>query len=468
MEHFKGRGAVLSLKDLLPNGLDVTGPDRPLPLTFRVDSRAVEPGDGFAAFQGESTDGHLYIESALARGASVVLAERGRVSEKLPAQWPQVTFIFGHRSETALAELARAYLVRLPDLKHVAAVTGSVGKTTTRSFLARIMSASQRTHAASGNYNTLIGCSVAVLSAPFDVQCLVLEMGANHPGEIAQMVSFFPPTAAAITEVAPAHLEGFGSVQGVLREKAGIFGGGRLKDAVLNADNPLLAELASQINTPVTTFGRDGSLSFEDDRLEWDEGFKVSARLCYSGDRVPVSVRLSGKHGLYPLCCALALAVRMGVPFRQAVREAVSFESLPGRGEVVRLQNGAFLIDESYNASPKSMTAAIQSLGEVQIRGRKFALLGSMGELGAGASAAHQQVMEVARGQGFDWWGAYGSDWQSGAKATDNLLTDWEEVRRAVAGLNLRSGDVLLVKGSHACGLERLVKELKGQEAGGR
>lgn len=452
-----------SMADAL--NLTLVGPDGTFPQTLRVDSRQVAPGEGFAAFEGAHVDGHDYIEQAIRQGAKLIVARRDRLAQGLTAKYRDVSFLLVEGpTDVALAQMAKTYLASLPALKSIAAITGSVGKTSTRSFLTQILSTRRCVHSSQGNYNTLIGCAVTALAAPLETQILVLEMGANHPGEIAQMVEYFPPSVACITEVAPAHLEGFGSLEGVLAAKCEILTSSQLRAAVINGDNERLAYRAPQMtDVPLVTVGEQGTLSFSHPRISWDEGYHTEATLSLVGVELPLHSRVSGEQNLYPLACAVAMALQLGMPFGDAVAAAATLGSLPGRGEVTALSSGAWLIDESYNASPKSMEASIHALCQVEVPGRKIVLLGDMYELGEGTTAAHRSIFEEAKNCGFDWLRLWGEGWEKLPEAQAFRLREWEELENKLRDLNLGKGDVMLIKGSHASGLGEVVAGLKGE-----
>lgn len=444
-------------------GLTLLGPDGVFPLEFKVDSRDVTVGCGFAAFHGANVDGHHYIETAIQHGAKVIVAQRDLLPQGLPGRYLEVSFFLTDEStDLALAKMAQAYLDSLPHLRSIAAVTGSVGKTSTRSFLAQILSEWRPVHSSEGNYNTLIGCAVTALRAPEETQILVLEMGANHQGEIAQMVEYFAPSVACITEVAPAHLEGFGSLEGVLRAKCEIFRSSALKAAVINGDNPLLIALAPQVtDVPLVTVGRSGTLSFSDSKLTWDKGYVLETEFSLVGHKMPFTARVSGVQNLYPLACAIAMALQLGMSFGDAVTAAKKCRSLEGRGEVCLLPGGGWLVDESYNASPKSMEAALSALNSVQIEGRKCVLLGAMGEMGESTESWHRDIFNTAKNMNFSWLRLWGKVWEKLPECQAYRLREWDEVLSKIRDLRLVDGDVMLVKGSNAENLSGLICRLK-------
>ena len=195
------------------------GPDVRLCRPWKSDSRDVGPGDAFVALRGEKTDGHLYVHNAMERGAKLLLVDISRVEELMldEPEFSGVSVIAVQDTATALPVIARDYLKRVSP--RLTGITGSVGKTTTRELTVSLLKTEKKVHSAIRSFNTVVGCSLTILAMAEDTEVLVLEFGTNHFGEIREMVSLFPPETAVITEVAPAHLEGFENIEGVLRAK---------------------------------------------------------------------------------------------------------------------------------------------------------------------------------------------------------------------------------------------------------
>ena len=218
------------------------GPDISITRQWRSDSREVVKGDAFAAIKGAKTDGHMYIRSVIEQGASLLLVDRDEIPKvsALQGEFENVTVIAVNDVKSALARIAQKYLDAVSP--YVIGITGSVGKTTVRELTVSVLKSRYKVHSAIRSFNTVLGCSLTILAMPADTEMLVLELGTNHFGEIAEMVALFPPQTAVITEVAPAHLEGFGSVEGVLNAKIEICGSKKLKEIIFNNDNVLLRE----------------------------------------------------------------------------------------------------------------------------------------------------------------------------------------------------------------------------------
>ncbi|MGI6076196.1 MAG: UDP-N-acetylmuramoyl-tripeptide--D-alanyl-D-alanine ligase [Pyramidobacter sp.] len=445
-------------------GILLKGPDRDVPLRIGVDSREVQPGEGFAALRGLHTDGHRFISDVLEKGASTVVCEAARYDEAWGEKFPSVTFILTpDRCEYGLAALGHALISALPSLRSVVAVTGSVGKTSTKNHVAALLEDHFKVHAAERNYNTLIGCAVTVLAAPMDTEILLLEMGANHPGEIAEMVRFFPPTLAAVTEVAPAHLESFKTLEGVLNAKSEIFASKALQCAVVNGDNGMLCRRVEALGLPrVVRFGRKGEVSFAGENVFWKKDhFEVRAILTgLDGLSFNVSLALAGVHQLYPLCCAVAVAGLLGLSSRVIAEDLPKCHSVAGRGELRRSESGAVVIDECYNASPAAVMASLHSMEAAGIPGRRFLVLGEMLELGESAPELHGKVFRKAL-EVSDNLFLFGAEWRNVQGAEEYCHETLESLIAAVDRQSPGEGDVILVKGSRSNHLERVVRALE-------
>ena len=445
-------------------GSELRGPDGTFSGRLLADSRLVRKGDVFVAVRGENTDGHAFIHDAIAHGASLIICENDR---DIPSSVPSVKVSDTYKALPAMAEKRLA----LQGKKlHVIAITGSVGKTTTRDYLVRCLKTSFRVHSAEHSYNTLIGCSMTILSLPEDAEVLVLEMGTNHPGEIAEMVRFFPPTISVITEVAPAHLEGFGSVEGVLEAKMEIAESPSLTSFFFNGDNPLLARAASRIPAGIARLSA-GTGEYDYRIISPDFSIeKVVPELSFSltipGDVIAVRARAFGKHAAYPLAFAVGISTFLGVPGKTAAAALEEAHSLEGRGLIRTLDSGACLIDDSYNANPASMSAVLRAAGEIR-KHRKFAVVGEMLELGERGDDFHINLLPLLRS--FDTVWLVGKTWErlapfAGHEEADLVL--WTGSLRMLGEhlvKVLAEGDTIVIKGSHGNRLDRLVEILCGE-----
>lgn len=448
-------------------GGNLCGPDAKLARTWRSDSREVATGDGFIAVKGAVTDGHLFIEQAIARGAKIVLADEREV-ERLNLMRPEfagISFICVSDTQRAFAVLAQEYLRRVDP--NVVAITGSVGKTTVRELTAAALKTRCRVHSAVRSFNTIIGCSMTILAMPEDTETLVLELGTNHFGEIKEMVELFPPETAVVTEVAPAHLEGFGSVEGVLRAKMEICGSRKLRTIIYNYDNGLLKDYMSYNFNNIKKIGV-GGLDGADVVLKsvkvslGEDGPKTSAIFNENGKIFSLSSSLFGAQHGYSMGLAYAAAELYGVSQEEAWAAFSSMQPIGGRGVCKKCAERGWVIDEAYNANPASMSAAVKNTREAanSLGVKKCAVLGGMRELGERSAEWHRTILSEL--EDFDSVLLLGREWaECGVMLHHNaaLCASLDElVSRAL--MDGADGRLILVKGSNSYGLSKVVAAL--------
>ena len=349
---------------------------------FCHDSRSCLDGNLFLALQGERVDGHAFLPQAVARGAAAALVTH--VGSEVMA-WLKVDDV-----RLALGRLAAAWLARLAT--PCVAITGSNGKTTVKELLAAILGRMGPVHATQGNLNNDLGVPYTLLAMEASARFGVIEMGANHAGEIAYLTDLVRPRVTVLNNAGPAHLEGFGSLEGVARAKGEIMGG--LVEggcAVLNRDDPffpLWRELAGEHD--VLSFG---SHARADVRLLVREPGRL--RIATPGGEVETAFRLTGEHNAKNALAACAGALAMGADLDALAGGLADFVGTPGRMQPVAGRGGAHLIDDSYNANPGSVEVAVKWLAAQP--GRRLLVLGDMAELGADGAELHRQVGEWAR-----------------------------------------------------------------------
>lgn len=437
------------------------GPDGAIPRRFLADSRLVASGDAFVAFRGETRDGHDYIGDAVRRGASLILCED---DSAVP---DSVASIRLKDCRHDIPRLASTLLARREGLE-IVAITGSVGKTTTKEVLRRCLATSFNVHGAEQSYNTLLGCSLTVLGMPDETDVLVLEMGANHSGEIKELVRRFPPTIAVITEVVPSHLEGFASLQGVLEAKWEITGSPCLKALFYNGDNSLLEERRKNLPPDIQSFAvgsERGDFMIRSPEFFLERGApRLLFDLRYPGGTCFVSSRFFGKHAAYAIGFALAVGFYLGGSRDRILAELEGMSPLKGRGRVLPLPSGAILVDDAYNANPSSLRASLGETARIPAK-RRFAVIGEMLELGDSTREHHLGILPLLDAYDRVW--LYGKVWE---QIEPNLLpghaTTFKDVHALQEALQSELGekDVLLVKGSHGNRLDRIVSFLGGEE----
>ena len=348
-----------------------------------IDTRTLAPGDLFVALIGERGDGHDHVADALARGAAGVLAHR--IPNDLPAGAPLLVV-----PDTLEALRALAVFARRRFTGRLAAITGSVGKTTTKEMLRAILAPQARVHAAEASHNNHWGVPLTLARMPPDAKAAIVEIGMNHAGEIAPLAQLARPHVAVITAIEPAHIGFLGSIEAIADEKAtileGLEPGGR---AVLPADSPMLPRLAKAVApTQVMRFGMAGRA--RQIRIDFHaEGTDVMAWI--GGWSHDFRIGVPGRHMVNNALAALAAAEALGFDARKGLRELAGFNALAGRGARRRIAvkgGEALLLDESYNASRASVTAALQVL-KLQQSERRVAVLGDMLELGEAGPDEH-------------------------------------------------------------------------------
>jgi UDP-N-acetylmuramoyl-tripeptide--D-alanyl-D-alanine ligase len=418
-----------------------------------IDSREVGPGDLFAALPGSRVDGGEFAAAALEAGAWGVLV----TPERAAGLGSGGAVLAATDPLRALGRLAREWRRALP--ARVIAVTGSVGKTSTKELIAAMVGRERRVWASRANFNTDIGMPLEILAAPPDTEVLVLEAGMRGFGEIAVLAEMSEPDVSVVTAIGPVHLEQVGSVEGVARAKGELLEG--LRDggtAVVPADEPLLEPyLRPQLR--VVRFGAGGDVDYAG-----EPGGPIRA-----GDElVKVELPFTARHQLRNALGAVAASLAVGVVPAGRVDVVLS----GGRGERIELPDGAVVINDCYNASPLSMRAALDDLTTQDPARRRVAVLGDMLELGPSEAELHRQAGADASQAGVAVLVAVGP---RAAAMLDEFEGEAHAVPDAAAAAELaaelvRPGDVVLVKGSNGVGLsvvaERLL-ERPAQEVAG-
>ena len=428
-------------------GLSAAGDD----ISFEgvsTDSRTISAGALFVAVRGPRFDGHDFVEAAWRRGAAAALVER--------APNAPIPFILAGDSVLVLGELAAAWRNRFRDLL-VVGVTGSNGKTTVKEMIAAILRTLGPVSATRGNLNNQIGVPLTLCDFDAGHRAAVVELGANHRGEIAALTTLVRPSVGVITQCAPAHLEGFGSIEGVARAKGELFE--RLPDdaaAVVNADDTyagMWQQLAGQRRC--ITFGTGAGAEVRV-RGAAGEGPKRTTLDTPIGD-VEVDLALPGAHNALNAAAAAAAAIAAGAD-RDAIRNGLaSVRPAKGRLESKRGPRGAEIIDDTYNANPTSLRAGLGVLGAKPAP--RWLVLGDMAELGPGAAELHAAAGRCARHHGVERLLAIGKLSVEAARAFGRGATHFEDCAALVERLRgeLPDGATVLVKGSRSMALERVV-----------
>ncbi|MFC8191839.1 UDP-N-acetylmuramoyl-tripeptide--D-alanyl-D-alanine ligase [Cellulomonas sp. NPDC057328] len=437
-----------------------------------VDSREVLPGGLFVALPGEHVDGHDFAAGAVAAGAALVLAARPLDGPDGPLPCVVVPDV-----ERALGDLARDVLARLREAAvepggsglRVVGVTGSVGKTTTKDLLAQLCGAAGPTVAPVRSFNNEIGLPLTVLRADEATRFLVLEMGASGPGHLTYLTDIAPPDVSVVLVVGQAHLGGFGGIDAVARAKAeivaGLVPGGT---AVLNADDNRVRAMAVAAPGPVVLFGAssDADVRAEDVALDALGRARFRLRHVPTGEDREVALRLVGEHHVHNALAAAAASLAVGLTIDEVATGLSAADALsPHRMHVVERPDGVTVVDDSYNANPDSMRAALKALAVIAGRERRsVAVLGEMLELGDEHRTAHDAIgrlvvrlnigLTVVVGEGAR--AIRDGANHEGSWGDEVVLADDVENAAAFLEQELRPGDVVLVKSSYGAGLWRL------------
>lgn len=421
-----------------------------------TDSRSIRNGELFVALQGPNFDGGEYVVDALAAGAAAAL-----VAQRSTAAIAQILV---EDTRVALGRLAAGW--RRQQSAVVVGITGSNGKTTLKEMTAACLSAAAPTLATEGNLNNDIGMPLMMTRIDAEHKYAVLEMGANHAGEIAYLCSLAEPDVVAITNAAASHLEGFGSVAGVAEAKGEILCGSvRPGVAVLNADDDYFEQwrkLASDID--VLSFGLRDNADVYASKIQSDrEGSSFALHL--PGGAIKVRLSLPGRHNVRNACAAAAIAHAVGIAAEHIQAGLEQVRPVSGRLRPVTGMNGATLFDDSYNANPLSVAAAAEFLAT--LGGSSYLVLGDMGELGDDREQLHAQVGAAAKKAGVEHLFAAGDLSRQTVKAFGENAHWFATVDALIDALQkIVTPDAnLLVKGSRFMHMERVVAALSAPES---
>jgi UDP-N-acetylmuramoyl-tripeptide--D-alanyl-D-alanine ligase len=419
-----------------------------------TDTRTLAPDDLFIALRGPRFNGAEFVVAAEAAGAAAAV-----VSEQVPSQLPQIVV-----DDTQVALTRAAMRWREGYSGPLVGVAGSNGKTTVKEMIAAILSRTGACLATRGNLNNHIGVPVTLLRLEPRHRFAVVEMGANHAGEVAGLMQIARPTIGIITNAGAEHLEGFGSIEGVARAE-----GEAVEDlapggaAIVNADDPFADLWRNMTKARVVTFGAVNPADFAARSVRGDigpEGFVTRFELvCPIGTR-PIEMRLAGRHNVVNALGAAAAAVAAGATLEHVGAGLASMRAVQGRLQFKVAKSGAWIVDDSYNANPSSMRAGIDVLADLS--GRRWLVMGDMAELGDFAEASHVEIGAYARDRGIERLYATGKLAQLAVERFGSgalWYPDTESLAQAV-GTALTNDVRLLVKGSRMNRLERVVDAL--------
>src|SRR5512143_2374748 len=443
---------------------------------FVIDSREAGPGDVFVAFRGEKTDGHLYVADAFRRGAVAAIVEqevpieallvdlRHNVTQRAIKQWTLPTIFRVDNSLIALQELARWWRARLTDLR-VIGITGSVGKSSTKELIATVLERDYTVLKSEGNLNNEIGLPLTLLQLEPKHRRAVLEMGMYARGEIARLADLAQPIVGVVTNVGPVHLERLGSIEAIAEAKAELVQALPPEGtAILNYDDERARAMRDKTPAQVLTYGLSPQADLWADEIA-SEGLEgIHFTLHYRSEEFHVQVPLLGRHSVHTSLRAAAVGLAEGMTWDHIL------EGLQDRRAQLRLvavpgPNGSTILDDSYNASPASMIAALNLLAE--LNGRKIAVLGDMLELGEYEDEGHRMVglRAIDVSDVLVTVGELGriiaQEALNYGMAPDHVKScATNEEATAYLSAIVQSGDMILIKGSRGLHMEDIVNAL--------
>jgi len=437
--------------------LNVTFTDPDIHFTgCSIDSRSLEKGNLFIALCGEKLDGHEFVGAAVNNGASAAMVEKKDGSASVP-------LLLVQDSRQAMSRLAGSWRgdFDIPLL----AVTGSNGKTTVKEMISSILGLKAAVLATKGNLNNDLGVPLTLFGLGKQHKYAVIEMGANHPGEIARLTSIARPTVAVITQCAPAHLEGFGSIEGVARAKGEIYSGlDEQGTAVVNADDAYagywktVAASYRQIS-----FGMENNADVRATDVKYEPNSGITHFIVHTlAGTVTINLSLAGTHNVMNALAAVACCSAIGLSLDEIRAGLEKMPRVQGRMQMLMTNAGVRIFDDTYNANPTSLNAGLQVLSTYP--GQHWLILGDMGELGNFAADLHRQAGETARKLGVDRIYAVGNfskltveNFGQGARHFDEL----DDLLNTLKS-ELSPAITLMIKGSRFMAMDRVVKSLMG------
>lgn len=450
-------------------GTLMTGNRKKMFTGVSIDSRTASEADVFVAIRGEKYDGHHFIQDIVQKGVNgfVVSKSEAGVFTHNYEDFRKLVFIEVEDTTKALGNMASFNRRRSKIL--VIGITGSNGKTTTRKMTAAVVRRRFSTLESHGNFNNQIGLPLTLLNLTSEHNCAVLEMGANHPGEIAYLAGICRPDIGVITNVGPAHLEGFGSLDGVALAKGELLDHMSLNGvAVLNAEDKRVVSMASRAPGKVLFYGTSKNATIRASNIvEQKRGTSFTLEL--PDEQITIYVKIPGSFMVLNALAAASVGYQLGLNAAE-IKLALEndFEPAQARMNILDTQNGIHVIDDTYNANPGSMEEALKTLKSLREKHRSVFVAGDMLELGEHAPGLHEKIGRIAadiKVSRLYVAGSHAGNVADGAEAAgmskENIFLGTKE--QILSDLNswLEEGDWVLVKGSRGMGMEQIVKGLK-------
>ena len=460
---------TITIEEILraTGGKLLQGDEKSLFQRISTDSRTIGEGELFIALKGRNFDGHRFALEVLAKQAGGVVIEEGQARGFRWNGYRPKAVIAVKDTLKALGDLARdrRRKYRTP----VVALTGSNGKTTTKEMISACLETTFPILKTKGNLNNLIGLPLTLLNLTEKERVVILEMGMSVPGEIRELTEIAEPDVGLITNIQKVHLEGMGSLERVKEEKGELFRRMRRDGTILvNQNDPHVIDLAHEFPGQKITFGveKSADVMAKEIRLRGQEG--TAFKLILEGEEIDMVLPLLGRHFVSDALAAIAAASLFGIEVKKAKEVLEHFKPFPMRMEVIRLEGGKTLINDAYNANPRSMELALEALTEVKGEGRAIAVLGDMLELGDSAEEAHQELGEKVKEFSVDFLLTLGEKALLTAESAirhgfdpkrTRVVKDHSEAISILTGM-MREGDWILIKGSRGMTMEKIVEGL--------
>lgn len=431
-----------------------------------IDTRSLQSGDVFFAIRGPNQDGHRFIPDALSKGALGAVVEQ---AYEYPGEFP-VVLVKVEDTHKALKELAMFVRRRWPGT--VVAITGSMGKTTTRMFVAQVMQSKYSVYQTPGNYNNLFGLPLALFGLRRNQDFGIFEMGMSALGEVAEMCRIAAPSVGIITNVAPVHLAFFKSLDEIAQAK------GELAEAlppigtlIYNADDPLVRRIAARFAGRKISFGFSELADVRADHMDIAGPEKTRFELCCDGVTRQAVIPFAGAHYVMDALPAVALGSRFNISLEQIVDSLGQLRQASMRGQILRFKEGFAVIDDSYNSNPRALMQMIEALSSVPSFVRRILVAGEMLELGKDSDSLHFECGIFAANHGLDMViGIQGAAREIVRAARESGMPDaqarfFADANNAASFINgdLRKGDLVLVKGSRGVHTEKIVESMRAR-----
>lgn len=451
------------------NGKLLSGSSDSIFSDFFIDSRQFVSDAFFVAIPGQTHDGHAYVKDVIEKGAPGVVIEEAKASNMPISEWKQKGVVCIGVDDTIQALGKLAHYHRCKSEAVVVAVTGSNGKTTTREMTVSVLSQKFQVHSSFGNYNNEIGLPLTLFKIKPHHTAVVVELGMNHFGEIANLTRICDPNIGVLTNIGPAHLEGVGSIEGVMKAKGELFENMKPNGtAVLNIDDPMIQKLSQRLSMSSIVYGCSDKAYIRALSIESTDNETHFTLLIPDHPHTRVRMPVPGAFMVYNALAAASVGFLLNLSPEQIRSGIESFKPVKGRMNITHTKFGIHVIDDTYNANPASMEAAIRTLVSLKGNHRAILVIGDMKELGDHSNQLHHSIGSIAGSSGISKLyvtGSFADQVISGAlhagMPAKNIVTGSKQDIMNDLSTYLKPQDWILVKGSRAMGMEVIAEYLK-------